>query len=65
MMIKDFIIVLVQENTVTFFDFLMKLDNQGFGEAVRSLAQELECNLIILQKKMKKRKGVAKNSKTF
>ena len=45
------------------FLILMKLDNQ-FGEVVRSLAQELEC-IIISQKKMKKRKGIAKNQKLF
>ena len=43
----------------------MKLDNQGFGEAVRSLAQRAGMQPYHLQKKMKKRKGVTKNSKTF
>ena len=43
----------------------MKLDNQGFGEAVRSLAQRAGMQPYHLQRRWKKRKGVTKNSKTF
>ena len=44
----------------------MKLDNQGFGEAVRSLAQRAGMQPYHFTKEdEKKRKGVTKNSKTF
>ena len=47
------------------FDFLMKLDNQGFGEAVRSLAQRAGMQPYHFTKEDEKKKRSHKNSKTF
>ena len=46
------------------FDFLMKLDNQGFGEVVRSLAQRAGMQPYHFTKEDEKKENT-KNPKTF
>ena len=55
MMKKDFIIVLAQEN-MEIFDFLMKTRSLKFGEAVKTFSSEAGMQIYRFSKLIKKKK---------